>query len=290
MSEIPSTWIGSPNFTPGRGGIRPTFIVMHHSECDVLRENAIFENDDPNQLGGPRSAHWSINRDGSAEHYVHESDAAWHAGVFDANLRSIGQEHEETGDDSFTDPQYETAATNLADMSQRWGIPISSETVVGHDQVPDPQSPTGHYRTACPGRLDIGRIIGRAQEILRERSTPSQPDEPLPSPAIPAVQASAPLTGQVNGSVDVHSFPRTVHVLVPLRVRTGPHLTSPSVTQPTPNGVLNPPYSFDAVGIVRGDSYTIGTTSDLWIRTKLGHYVAALGTDYSPNTPNAQTS
>lgn len=260
-----TTFVGSPNFTPGRLGNPVLGVIVHHSEAEAATVDAIFTNPDPNQPGGRRSTHYLVCRDGSIRQYVHEYDTAWGAGNWQANLEYVNIEFEEVGED-YTDTQYASGNQLIHEIAARQGFAVSDQTVLPHK----------HFKaTACPGSLEIPRLVQGAQLV--------GVDEPV-TPGIPATDTSASM-GHSNGPVTVHAFPKLVQVTVPLRVRSTPSLSAAIIRQPTPSGVLTPPYAFEALDCEHGDSYTInGVSSDLWLKTPRGHWVAAGGTDYQPNS------
>lgn len=106
--------------------------------------------------GAKVSAHYSVGLDGSLVQHVYESDTAYHAGAWPMNLRAIGIEHEDAGDPTAPRPAalYAASARLIAAIAGRWGIPIDSAHVIPHREV---------SATACPGALDVGRLITLAQ-------------------------------------------------------------------------------------------------------------------------------
>lgn len=147
MSVFPS-----PNRAARRGGLRPELVVIHYTamaSCAAARARLC----DPT---AEVSAHWLIDRDGSAEQLVDEAERAWHAGEGawagrgDVNSRSIGVELANGGDEPFAEPQMAALERLLAGVMARWGIPPRG--VIGHsDMAPG--------RKHDPGpRFDWGRL------------------------------------------------------------------------------------------------------------------------------------
>lgn len=87
-----------------------------------------------------RSAHYLVGRDGRIVQLLPESYVAWHAGNRDFNLRSIGIEHVGLASEPFTEAQYAASARLVGYLVARYGIPNDRAHVIGHDQVPDPES------------------------------------------------------------------------------------------------------------------------------------------------------
>ena len=115
------------------------------------------------------SAHYLVGLDGRVAVFVDEPDAANHAGRVaeptaamargavaageSPNLTSIGLELVDDGDPDGvrrTDVQYASVARLVARASDRWGIPVDTDHIVGHREIA--------ADTGCPGNLDIERI------------------------------------------------------------------------------------------------------------------------------------
>ena len=135
------------NFMPGRDGALLDRIVLHHMDGTLAGTHAHFTNP-----SSQVSAHFGIGRDITVQ-WVSTGDTAYHAGVWGMNLRSIGIEVEDLGRDEYTDGQYTRAAQLLRDLASTHGIPLDRIHVIGHREV---------VATACPGTLDIDRIVEEA--------------------------------------------------------------------------------------------------------------------------------
>ena len=101
---------------------------------------------------------------------VGEGTTAWHAGNGDMNARSIGIENvNETGAPNWTisNDTFESLSRLVADIAKRHSFPIDSTHVIPHKSV---------VSTACPGGIDVAKVIKRANEIARNKTVaPSQP-------------------------------------------------------------------------------------------------------------------
>jgi len=123
----------SPNF--GERRLPVSMIVLHYTEtadcgtalrvlCDAASPH-------------PVSAHWLIDRDGTAYRLVDESKRAWHAGasfwdgVSDCNSASVGIELVNSGSEAFPMPQMEALAELCAGIARRHAI----RHVVGHSDI-----------------------------------------------------------------------------------------------------------------------------------------------------------
>jgi N-acetylmuramoyl-L-alanine amidase len=148
-------WHPSPNFGPRRNGLRPQFVVLHYTAMGVAAE-ALARLCDP---VAEVSAHYLIDRDGTAYQMVEEDMRAWHAGAgawagwSDINSRSIGIELVNTGAEPFPLPQMRTLEELLGGAMARWGLqPVD---VIGHSDM----SPE---RKQDPGARFDWRALARA--------------------------------------------------------------------------------------------------------------------------------
>lgn len=169
-------WLGSPNYIQGREGhdltIAPSYVILHTMVGTWESANARFQNP-----AEEVSAHYGVGYDGTIYQWVHEEDDAWHAGIYEVNLDSIGIEHEDMG--NYNDPRPDalyTASANLVrDICNRYGIPITKGDAINGVSGIVRHGEDG-YATACPDALDTDRII-------REAANPPQPISPsTPSP------------------------------------------------------------------------------------------------------------
>lgn len=158
-------------------------VVIHTMVGTAAGAEARFKNPDPNQAGGQASAHYGVRLDGSLWQWVDEKDAAWQAGNWEVNRRSIGIEHEDGGkpNDPRPDALYAASAKLVADVCHRYGWPVDTDHVKPHHEVS--VSPT-----ACPDALDVARIIREAAALL----APASPAAPTPTPAPAAPTPSTP--------------------------------------------------------------------------------------------------
>lgn len=155
-------WIGSPNFTKGRQGNTVDRIVVHWMAGTLAATDSVFQN---TQRG--TSAHFGIEND-TIHKYVDEADTAYHSGQWPVNLRSVGIEHSAAPDRAATDATYRNSAALVAQLCQRFGIPCDRAHIIKHSEV---------VPTACPGTIDLDRIIREAGKILNGGG--DMPDEAL---------------------------------------------------------------------------------------------------------------
>ncbi|MBP2621113.1 peptidoglycan recognition protein family protein [Streptococcus panodentis] len=131
------------------------YIVIHHNATtnDAVARGTWY-------VGGAAgtSAHYQVTPD-RLWGCVGENMVAYHAGNYPMNQRSIGIEHlNETGAPTWTiaEATYQRSAALIADICQRYGIPIDRQHIIKHGEV---------SATACPGGIDIDRLVRMAQQI-----------------------------------------------------------------------------------------------------------------------------
>jgi N-acetylmuramoyl-L-alanine amidase len=175
------TFIGCApvNFRRGRPpGFQPEAIVIHIGEGSLRSIDQHF-----NDPGSRVSAHYCVSKAGDIHQYVDEKDTAFHAGNIDRpswtglkpgatpgsfinpNFYTIGIEHEGFADDAWPDPQLATSAALVAEIAQRWKIPLDEDHVIRHHQI--------RFLKSCPGNvIKISDILGR---IAAAPATPAAP-------------------------------------------------------------------------------------------------------------------
>lgn len=164
-----SKWIGSPNFSKGRYNYVPEYIVIHIMAGTLVGTDAWFNN-----TKSGVSAHSGIGSKGEVHDYVHSTDKAWHAGVFntrgasfdgfkfnsgklvDPNLYTLGLEHEGQNDVEITEACYLASARKIKYWSERFNIPIDAEHIISHSSIYP-----GH---SCPNKgVNIPKLIELAK-------------------------------------------------------------------------------------------------------------------------------
>ncbi|MFG2635701.1 N-acetylmuramoyl-L-alanine amidase [Streptomyces sp. NPDC048362] len=121
-------------------GIRIDSIVIHDTESSYDAAINTF------QKPGGGSAHYVIrSSDGAVTQMVPTKDISFQAGNYSTNLHSIGIEHEgyaAAGGTWYTEAEYETSAELVRYLADRFGIPLDRQHILGHDNVPGPNSAT----------------------------------------------------------------------------------------------------------------------------------------------------
>lgn len=139
MPKIHTRDYPSPNFNDRSAPI--SMIVLHYTALPTC-EDALERLSDTTNALGRVSAHYLVDRDGTAYQMVATSKRAWHAGVGswrgldDVNSRSIGIEIVNIGLDDkgkrepFPDVQIDSVIALCKDIQGRYGIP--ARNIVGH--------------------------------------------------------------------------------------------------------------------------------------------------------------
>ncbi|MGQ0815605.1 MAG: N-acetylmuramoyl-L-alanine amidase [Gemmatimonadota bacterium] len=224
---ITANWIGSPSKTSGRSGHRPEAIVIHIMEGTLAGTDSWFKSPQSKV-----SAHYGVGQNGEIHQYVAEGDTAFHAGrTFNCtwkgrragvnpNSNTIGIEHEGQANSDWSTKMYEASAALIAEIANRWSIPLDRDHIVGHREI------YGHK--TCPGaKVDLDHLIERARQH--------------------AMQSGAynfhPAQGQVKAKSD-------------LNVRKGAPTTAAPVKRTVPSGSSLPYVGWTSNGLsVNGNSH-----------------------------------
>ncbi|MFF1871587.1 N-acetylmuramoyl-L-alanine amidase [Kitasatospora herbaricolor] len=115
------------------------YIVIHDTEGGFDGSVATFQN--PTTQA---SAHYIVrSSDGHVSQLVNTKDVAWHAGNKSVNMHSIGVEHEgyafpTTKPTWYSEQLYQSSATLVRYLADRFGVPLDRQHIIGHDDVPGP--------------------------------------------------------------------------------------------------------------------------------------------------------
>ncbi|MYS23000.1 N-acetylmuramoyl-L-alanine amidase [Streptomyces sp. SID4948] len=120
-------------------GMDVKYIVIHDTESSYQSAVNAFQTS-----GNGDSAHYVMRAsDGAITQMVADKDLAFHDGNYWFNMHSIGIEHEgyaAQGATWYTQEQYQDTAALVAYLAARYDIPLDREHIIGHDNVPGPQS------------------------------------------------------------------------------------------------------------------------------------------------------
>lgn len=140
-------------------------IVIHHN-AGTSDENA-------------RRTWYTSTGVGTSAHYqvtptkiwgcVGEESVAYHSGNYSMNQRSIGIEHlNSTVAPTWliAEETYKNSAKLIADICKRYNIPLDRRHIIGHREV---------SATACPGGINIDKLINMAKAINEPQKQVQQP-------------------------------------------------------------------------------------------------------------------
>ena len=149
------------NYMIGRNGVSVSEIVIHTNGGPASQGLHNWFQNNTIQV----SAHWQVYLSGEIEQYVKNEDTAYHAGIWEENLKSIGIEHEDNGnstDSVRTNEQYEASAQLIANLYRQNNLPFNDMGRIKphHEFIPS---------RPCPDGLSIDRIRSRVDEILNPK-------------------------------------------------------------------------------------------------------------------------
>lgn len=132
----PALWVpaNSNNYTVGRPYGPLTYIVIHDTEGSYASAINWFQN----PSSGVSSQYVIRSSDGQITQMVREANTAYHAGVWDYNVKAIGIEHEGFMNQQgwYTEAMYQASSALVRNIADRYGIKKDRAHIIGHYQVP----------------------------------------------------------------------------------------------------------------------------------------------------------
>ena len=130
---------GEPNYGNHDKARRPEsasvdYIVVHDTEGPW---NVVMD-----LIQDPKYVSWNYSlrsSDGHIAQHVRGKDAAWHAGNWYVNAKSVGLEHEgflADPDAWYTEAMYLSSARLVKYLAAKYDIPLDRQHILGHDNVP----------------------------------------------------------------------------------------------------------------------------------------------------------
>lgn len=162
----------SPNYNQGRGGARPTLIVIHatagHNRPGIVDLQGLGEWF--GQKSSQVSSHVAVDNEGHSARFVRDADKAWHVAAY--NRMALGVEQVAPGDGTeITVPMYEETARWVARWSKLHGIPISVVGEVTQSGIVLRPGPIRHSQLGVlggnhsdPGAYDEHRMLWHARQ------------------------------------------------------------------------------------------------------------------------------
>lgn len=162
---VNATWIGTPNYEPGRRGQRVDHITLHIMAGFLAGTDSTFQDQ-----ARKTSATYGIGGNGAIHQYVRETDTPWSDGDWLSNATGISIEHEGgLPQAQCTRACMDASAELCADIARRHGWKkLVHDGLNGniylHREIP------GTDHTTCPdlapNGLDWRYVIDRANQIL----------------------------------------------------------------------------------------------------------------------------
>lgn len=162
---VNATWIGTPNYEPGRRGQHVDHITLHIMAGFLAGTDSTFQ--DANRK---TSATYGIGANGQIHQYVRETDTPWSDGDWLANATGISIEHEGgLPQAKCTRACMDASAALCADIARRmgwkhlWHDGLNGNIYL-HREIP------GTDHTTCPdlapNGLDWQYVVNKANELL----------------------------------------------------------------------------------------------------------------------------
>lgn len=162
-------WNPLPNFSKRMPWNKVKYIVVHWSAGYTIQDafNALKKNGTSYHYMVDGETIWSL---------VDEKNIAYHAGNWRANASSVGVCHVGIWEQPIKESSYAISGQLLAEICRRNGFEPNDKTIVPHSQF---------KATACPGSLDLHRLIGEARKFyfgLLPEVIPQPSPQPVENP------------------------------------------------------------------------------------------------------------
>ena len=174
FSKLTTSISGNGGQYSNRGARVDKFIVHHGATTSLGGMLSMFAT-------GSRqvSANYAI-KDGQIVGVVPEEYRAWTSGspAWDGRSITVETANSVAGDAAgwpISEASYVSLAKLIADCSTRYGFALNRDNVIGHRELY--QRYGASYSTACPGGIDLDRVVQMAKEF--------QAGSDLPTPTIP---------------------------------------------------------------------------------------------------------
>lgn len=160
----------TPQKSPRTSGV--DFIVLHHAALTDL--DALIRL----MMGAKQvSAHLAV-KDENIASMMDEDYRAWSMSDAPWDSKSLTVETCNSAGAAegwpISEASYRSLAAVVADWCARHGIPCTRDHVIGHGEVNSRFG--GSYSTACPGGIDLDRVVTDARTILTPAPTPLEDD------------------------------------------------------------------------------------------------------------------
>lgn len=175
-------WVGTPNYTKGRGGRKPIAIVNHitagkYPGCLSWLQNP----------SAKASANYLITKAGQILQLVKDEDTAWANGgvnkpswsLYDGtnpNRYTISIEHEAMAGESLTEEQYQATLWLHRQLIAKHGIPVDQDHIIGHYRIdsvkkancPGPGFPWERLFADLKGGVKVSEIPAWKLQVMKD--------------------------------------------------------------------------------------------------------------------------
>ena len=148
------------------------YVVIHHAATTSFQAVIDLE------MGAREVSSTCIVKDDQVASMFDEDYRAWSLSsqYWDSVSLSVETCNETTAPGwTISEASYRTLALIVADWCARYGIPCDRDHVIGHREVY--QRFGASYATACPGGIDLDRVVADANNV-QAGTVPGQPAEP----------------------------------------------------------------------------------------------------------------
>lgn len=210
------------HFTKGRSGAKVNKVVVHYNAGNLTVEGcySVWQT-------RAASAHYQVESGGRIGQLVWDSNTAWHAGNWNANISSIGIEHANQPDGTITEACLDNGAHLVAAICKKYGLgrPEWLKNVFPHKYF---------SATACPGQIygsQKNDYIARAQ-YWYDKMNGGNPTKPSTSTGSSSSSGSTSTSSgkEYTGTGFGGKYQCTVSAL---NVRSAPDLSASVVTKYT---------------------------------------------------------
>ena len=164
------------HYSEGREGKSVDKVVVHYNAGNLTVEGcfSVWQTREA-------SAHYQVESNGRIGQLVWDSDTAWHAGDWNANLTSIGVEHANMADGTITEQALDAGSHLVAAICKHYGLgrPEWLKNVFPHKYF---------SATSCPGQIygsQKDAYIQRAQHWYDVMTGAAQPEPEQPATPLP---------------------------------------------------------------------------------------------------------
>lgn len=176
FSKLATSTSGNGGQYSARGRTVDRFIVHHAATTSLSGVLSMMA------TGSRQVSSNYVIKDGSIIGVVPEEYRAWTSGsaAWDGRAVTVETCNSASGDASgwpISEASYESLAALIADCATRYGFPINRDTVIGHRELYTRYGAS--YATACPGGIDLDRVVRDALAVQQGVPEPERRGAPL---------------------------------------------------------------------------------------------------------------